>query len=174
MFLWFWISLLTVLSRLYLLAAIYFENKTIQRTQAVWQMLKPHGGALASLGICPPPSPLQFYGRLFTYDYTNTPLEANPPPSHHLGSGRRPEKMHCPELLHTTYHRKLQNHKCAADPVRFGPIQIRSSRIDQTSLQADTSNYRYSRLNKQNIHILLNIDGNNISLSLFQIVLLTY
>jgi hypothetical protein len=29
------------------------------------------------------------------------------PPSHHLGSGRRPEKMRSMELLPTTYHRKL-------------------------------------------------------------------
>jgi hypothetical protein len=26
-----------------------------------------------------------------------------PPSSYHLGSGRRPEKSHCTELLHTLY-----------------------------------------------------------------------
>ncbi len=43
-------------------------------------------------------------GRLFTYDKTKTDppslLEAN---LHYLGSGRRPEKVHCRELLHTLY-----------------------------------------------------------------------
>ncbi len=31
------------------------------------------------------------------------PLEANPLPSYYLGSGRRPEKVHCLELVHTLY-----------------------------------------------------------------------
>jgi hypothetical protein len=33
------------------------------------------------------------------------PLEANlPPPPHHLGSGRKPEKVHCMALLQTLYN----------------------------------------------------------------------
>jgi hypothetical protein len=31
------------------------------------------------------------------------PLEAKLPLSYHLGSGRRPEKVHCTELLNTLY-----------------------------------------------------------------------
>ncbi len=31
------------------------------------------------------------------------PPEVNPPPSYHLGSGRRLEKVHCTDLLHTLY-----------------------------------------------------------------------
>jgi hypothetical protein len=31
------------------------------------------------------------------------PPEAKPPPSYHLGSGRRPEKSHCTELSNTLY-----------------------------------------------------------------------
>ncbi len=46
----------------------------------------------------------RYSGRLFfTYGYTNMSptssfLQATPPPGPHLGSGRRPEKVHCTEL----------------------------------------------------------------------------
>ncbi len=46
--------------------------------------------------------------RLFAYGLHQHvpphPLEAEPPPSYHLGYGRRPEIVHCTELLHTLYY----------------------------------------------------------------------
>jgi hypothetical protein len=46
-------------------------------------------------------------GRLFAYGSHQHvpphPPEAKPPPSYHMGSGRRSEKFHCTELLHTLY-----------------------------------------------------------------------
>ncbi len=61
-------------------------------------------------------------GRLFEYGFHQHvpphPPEAKPPPSYRLSSSRRPEKLHCTELLHTLYtlqatleHTEVKSHK---------------------------------------------------------------
>ncbi len=42
------------------------------------------------------------------------PLEAKLPPSYHLGSARRPEKVHCTELSNTLYYRHINLPFCIA------------------------------------------------------------
>jgi hypothetical protein len=65
------------------------------------------GGAAPPFSVCPPPLPLDLLWETFhKWLYQQgppPPLEANSPPSDHLGSGKRPEKLHCLELPNALY-----------------------------------------------------------------------
>jgi hypothetical protein len=48
------------------------------------------------------------FSHMVIFKLDSPPLEANPPLFHNLGSGRRPEKVYCTELLHTLYVNEKQ------------------------------------------------------------------
>jgi hypothetical protein len=75
------------------------ENKTLQMHPSSLANAgngKPHGGAPPHLVVCSQPSLLELKRKAFNiwlYQLGPPPsLEANLPPSHYLGPGRRPEK----------------------------------------------------------------------------------
>jgi hypothetical protein len=71
------------------------------------QRLKRRSGSPLPLGVWPLRLPLPPLRETFCVWFTPIcpphPPEAKPPPSYHLGSGRRPEKLHCTELSNTLY-----------------------------------------------------------------------
>jgi NADH:ubiquinone oxidoreductase subunit 5 (subunit L)/multisubunit Na+/H+ antiporter MnhA subunit len=66
---------------------------------------------LLPLGVRPLLSAIAAFAGGFLHMVTPTcpphPLEAKLHPSYHLGSGRRPEKVHCTELSNTLYYRHI-------------------------------------------------------------------
>ncbi len=101
--------LLTVFKSLYHLATFLLKKQdsptppnsvatsaTAKNRVAVRRYLLAFGRCDCHCSLC---------GRLFAYGSHQHvpphPPEAKPPSSYHQGSGRRPEKVHCTELLHT-------------------------------------------------------------------------
>jgi hypothetical protein len=111
LFLRFWASLYQSLSLLYHLATFLLKKQdspmppnSIATSATDKNHIMVHCNLLA-FGRCD--CHCRLCGRLFVYGSHQHvpphPPEAKPPPSYHLGSGRRPEKVHCTELLHTLY-----------------------------------------------------------------------
>jgi hypothetical protein len=111
--LWFWVSAFNSLSLFYHLATFLLKKQdspmppnsvatsaSAKNRVAVRRYLLAFGCCDCHCRLC---------GRLFECGFHQHvpphPLEAKPPPSYHLGSGRRPEKSHFTELLHTLYTR---------------------------------------------------------------------
>ncbi len=107
----FWTSLQTVLKSFLLFSQLfYFKNKHLQLTLTVSQILrrlKQRGEWCHLLAFVHRHRHWSFCGRLFAYSYTTHKdphllWKQTPSPSH-LGSSRRPKKVHFTELPHTLY-----------------------------------------------------------------------
>jgi hypothetical protein len=109
LFLRFWVSAFNSLSVFNTIWQLfYLKNKTrrcLQTALQHWRWLNRIAVRHYLLAFSCCDCHCRLCGRLFAYGSHQHvpphPPEAKPPPSYHLGSSRRPEKLHCTELLHT-------------------------------------------------------------------------